>query len=225
MHVWPARRVGNRVRIMLRILIADDHDVVRFGLRQILEAQANWEVVAEASDGKEAVSRVLETKPDICIVDHSLPLMNGLEVTRQIRARVPKAEILIFTMHENEQLVQELLQAGARGYLLKSDARTHLIKAITSLASHQPFFTKKVSEALLDVYLARPERIASAITSRERTVVQLIAEGHTSKEVARILNISLKTVETHRATIMRKLQLTSSADLVRYAIRNKIIEA
>ena len=114
---------------MLRILIADDHEVVRFGLRQILEAQANWEVVAEASDGKEAVSRAIETKPDICILDHSLPLMNGLEVTRQIRARVPKSEILIFTMHENEQLVQELLQAGARGYLLKSDARTHLIDA------------------------------------------------------------------------------------------------
>ena len=210
---------------MLRILIADDHEVVRFGLRQILEAQANWEVVAEASDGKEAVSRAIETKPDICIVDHSLPLMNGLEVTRQIRARVPKSEILIFTMHDNEKLVQELLQAGARGYLLKSDAKTHLIEAITSLASHRPFFTKKISEALLDVYLARPERIASAITSRERTVVQLIAEGHTNKEVARVLNISLKTVETHRATIMRKLQVTSSADLVRYAIRNKIIEA
>ena len=143
---------------MLRILIADDHEVVRFGLRQILEAQANWEVVAEASDGKEAVSRAIETKPDICIVDHSLPLMNGLEVTRQIRARVPKSEILIFTMHENETLVQELLRAGAKGYLLKSDAKTHLIEAIASLASHRPFFTQKVSETLLDVYLARPEK-------------------------------------------------------------------
>ena len=210
---------------MLRILIADDHEVVRFGLRQILEAQANWEVVAEASDGKEAVSRAIETKPDICILDHSLPLMNGLEVTRQIRARVPKSEILIFTMHENEKLVQELLHAGARGYLLKSDAKTYLIEAITSLASHRPFFTKKVSESLLDVYLARPEKVSSVITSRERTVVQLIAEGHTNKEVARLLNISLKTVETHRATITRKLQATSSAGLVRYAIRNKIIEA
>ena len=121
---------------MLRILIADDHEVVRFGLRQILEAHANWEVVAEASDGKEAVSKAIETKPDICIVDHSLPLMNGLEVTRQIRARGPKSEILIFTMHENEKLVQELLGAGAKGYLLKSDAKTHLIEAVTSLASH-----------------------------------------------------------------------------------------
>jgi DNA-binding NarL/FixJ family response regulator len=208
----------------VRILIADDHEVVRFGLRQILEAQSNWEVVAEAGDGKEAVAKAVEAKPDVCVVDYSLPLMNGLEVTRQIRARVPKSEILIFTMHDNEMLVQELLQAGARGYLLKSDAKTHLIEAISSLASHRPFFTKKVSEALLDVYLARPEKMVSAITSRERSVVQLIAEGHTNKEVARVLNISLKTVETHRATIMRKLQIASSAGLVRYAIRNKIVE-
>lgn len=208
----------------MRILIADDHEVVRYGLRQILETQANWEVVAEAGDGKEAVAKAVETKPDVCVVDYSLPLMNGLEVTRQIRARVPKSEILIFTMHDNEMLVQELLQAGARGYLLKSDAKTHLIEAISSLASHRPFFTKKVSEALLDVYLARPEKMVSAITSRERSVVQLIAEGHTNKEVARVLNISLKTVETHRATIMRKLQIASSAGLVRYAIRNKIVE-
>jgi DNA-binding NarL/FixJ family response regulator len=212
------------VRIVVRILIADDHEVVRFGLRQILEAQANWEVVAEAGDGKEAVAKAVEAKPDVCVVDYSLPLMNGLEVTRQIRARVPRSEILIFTMHDNEMLVQELLQAGARGYLLKSDAKAHLIEAIASLASHRPFFTKKVSEALLDVYLARPEKMVSAITSRERSVVQLIAEGHTNKEVARVLNISLKTVETHRATIMRKLQIASSAGLVRYAIRNKIVE-
>ncbi len=209
---------------MIRILIADDHEVVRFGLRQILEAQANWEVVAEAGDGKDAVAKAIETKPDVCVVDYSLPLMNGLEVTRQIRSRVQKSEILIFTMHDNEMLVQELLHAGARGYLLKSDAKTHLIEAVTSLANHRPFFTQKVSEALLDVYLARPEKVVSAITSRERSVVQLIAEGHTNKEVARVLSISLKTVETHRATIMRKLQVSSSAGLVRYAIRNKIVE-
>jgi len=161
----------------------------------------------------------------LVVLINSVPLMNGLEVTRQIRATVPKSEILIFTMHDNEMLVQELLQAGAKGYVLKSDAGAHLIEAVTALASHRPFFTKKVSDALLDVYLARPEKVSSVITSRERTVVQLIAEGHSNKEVARVLNISLKTVETHRATIMRKLQVTSSADLVRYAIRNKIIEA
>jgi DNA-binding NarL/FixJ family response regulator len=210
---------------MVRILIADDHEVVRFGVRQILEGRANWEVVAEASDGKEAVAMAIETNPDVCVVDYSLPLMNGLEVTRQIRMRVPQSEILIFTMHDNETLVQGLLKAGARGYLLKADAKSHLIEAIASLASHRPFFTKGVSDSLLDVFMAGPEKAISAITSRERSVVQLIAEGHSNKEAARVLNISLKTVETHRATIMRKLQIASSADLVRYAIRNKIVEA
>ena len=210
---------------MVRILIADDHEVVRFGVRQILEGRANWEVVAEASDGKEAIAMAIETKPDVCVVDYSLPLMNGLEVTRQIRTRVPQSEILIFTMYDNEMLVQGLLKAGARGYLLKADAKSHLIEAIASLASHRPFFTKGVSDFLLDVFMAGPEKAISAITSRERSVVQLIAEGHSNKEAARVLNISLKTVETHRATIMRKLQIASSADLVRYAIRNKIVEA
>ena len=210
---------------MVRILIADDHEVVRFGVRQILEGRANWEVVAEASDGKEAIAMAIETKPDVCVVDYSLPLMNGLEVTRQIRTRVPQSEILIFTMYDNEMLVQGLLKAGARGYLLKADAKSHLIEAIASLASHRPFFTKGVSDSLLDVFMAGPEKAISAITSRERSVVQLIAEGHSNKEAARVLNISLKTVETHRATIMRKLQIASSAGLVRYAIRNKIVEA
>ena len=210
--------------LMVRILIADDHEVVRFGLRKILETRADWQIVAEANDGKEAVAMAIDTKPDVCVVDYSLPLMNGLEVTRQIRAHVPNTEVLIFTMHDNEMLVQGLLKAGARGYLLKADAKSHLIDAIESLFHHRPFFTKKISDAMLDVYLARPEKVVSAITSRERSVVQLIAEGHTNKEVARVLNISLKTVETHRATIMRKLQIASSAGLVRYAIRNKIVE-
>ena len=173
---------------MVRILIADDHEVVRFGVRQILEGRANWEVVAEASDGKEAIAMAIETKPDVCVVDYSLPLMNGLEVTRQIRTRVPQSEILIFTMYDNEMLVQGLLKAGARGYLLKADAKSHLIEAIASLASHRPFFTKGVSDSLLDVFMAGPEKAISAITSRERSVVQLIAEGHSNKEAARDRN-------------------------------------
>src|SRR5262245_44137978 len=210
---------------MTRILIADDHDVVRSGLRQILEDQANWEVVAEASDGKDAVVKAVQVKPDVAVLDYSLPLVNGLEVTRQIRARLPKTEVLIFTMHDNETLIQELLKAGARGYLLKSDARRHLIGAIESLALHKPFFTAKVSEALLDSYLTKPHREGSSLTNRERSVVQLIAEGHTNKQIAHILDISLKTVETHRASVMRKLNLSSSAGLVRYAIRNRIVEA
>ena len=210
---------------MIRILIADDHDVVRSGLRQILESQPTWEVVAEASDGKDAILRAIDTKPDVAVLDYSLPLVNGLEVTRQIRARLPKTEVLIFTMHDNETLIQELLKAGARGYLLKSDARRYLIGAIESLAVHKPFFTAKVSEALLDSFLTKPNREGSSLTNRERSVVQLIAEGHTNKQIAHILNISLKTVETHRASVMRKLNLSSSAGLVRYAIRNRIVEA
>src|SRR5436190_5217891 len=210
---------------MTRILIADDHDIVRSGLRTILEAQPNWEVVGEAADGKEAISMAVETQPDIAVLDHSLPLANGIEVTREIRARLPRTEILIFTMHDNEMIFQELLKAGARGYLLKSDAKHHLIRAIEALAMHKPFFTGKASELLLHSFRSRPGREASTLTDRERGVVQLIAAGHTNKQVANALGIGLKTVETHRATVMRKLNLSSSANLVRYAIRNKLAEA
>jgi DNA-binding NarL/FixJ family response regulator len=209
---------------MIRILIADDHEVVRSGLRKILEIQPDWEVVAEAADGKEAINKALATKPDIAVLDYSLPLINGIQATRQIRTRLPETEILVFTMHDSETLIQELLRAGARGYLLKSDAKRNLIAAIDALSAHKPFFTTKVSETLLDSFLARPTGEASTLTNRERGVVQLIAEGYTNKQVANILNISLKTVETHRAAIMRKLNLTSSASLVRYAIRNKLVE-
>jgi len=210
---------------LLRILIADDHVVVRVGLRHIVEAHPGWQVVAEAENGKQAVALAFETKPDVAIVDYSLPLLNGLEVTKQIRSRLSKTEILIFTMHDNENLFKELLQAGARGYLLKTDARKYLVRAIETLSAHKPFFTGVVSETLLNSYQHRPDRVRSALTDRERTVVQLIAEGNTNKEVANKLDISLKTVESHRAAIMRKLNLPSSAALVRYAVRNNIIEA
>ena len=208
----------------MRILIADDHDVVRSGLRRIVEAQPNWQVVAEAGDGKEAVQKALETKPDVAIIDYSLPLINGAEATRQIRSVLPRTEVLIFTMHDNVTLIGELLKAGARGYLVKTDAQRHLIGAIEALAAHKPFFTGKVSEALLDSFLLGPGRDRSALTHRERGVVQLVAEGYTNKQIAGLLDISLKTVETHRAAIMRKLNLTSPAALVRYAIRNQIVE-
>jgi DNA-binding NarL/FixJ family response regulator len=208
----------------LRVLLADDHDVVRSGLRPIVEAQENWEVVAEARNGKEAVAKAIETKPDVAVVDYSLPLLNGVEVTRQIRARLPRTEVLIFTMHDNEILIQDLLRAGARGYLLKSDATKYIIEAIEALALHRPFFTTKVAEAMLQVYAAKQSQATSPLTNRERTIVQLIAEGHSNKSIASTLNISLKTVETHRASVMRKLNLSSSAALVRYAVRNKIVE-
>jgi DNA-binding NarL/FixJ family response regulator len=158
-------------------------------------------------------------------VDYSLPFVNGLEVTRQIRAQLPRTEVLIFTMYDNEMLVRELFKAGARGYLLKSDARRHLISAIESLASRRPFFTPQASEALLESFLLQPSKEKTSLTTRECGVVQLIAEGHTNKQIARLLSISLKTVETHRAAIMRKLTLSSSAGLVRYAIRHKLVEA
>jgi DNA-binding NarL/FixJ family response regulator len=208
-----------------RILIADDHAVVRSGLCAILEAHPNWEVVAEASDGKEAISKAIEAQPDVVVIDYSLPVLNGMEVTRQIRARLPKTEVLIFTMHDNQALIEELLKAGVRGYLLKSDAKANLIGAVEALAAHKPFFTANVSEALLKSYVEGYKGASSPLTGRERTVVQLIAEGHSNKEMALLLGISLKTVETHRAAVMRKLKLSSSAALVRYAIRNKIAEA
>src|SRR3990172_1404607 len=207
---------------MTRILIADDHEVVRSGLRRILESQPKWEVVGEALDGREAIANALELKPDIAVLDYALPSVNGIEVTRQIRARLSRTEVLIFTMHYNETLIRDLLAAGARGFLLKSDASRFLLAAIESLAQHKPFFTAKVSEALLDSFLKRPDHAQFALTPRERGVVQLIAEGNSNKQIASVLNISIKTVEAHRSAVMRKLNLSSSASLVRYAIRNEI---
>jgi DNA-binding NarL/FixJ family response regulator len=209
---------------MLRILIADDHDIVRAGLRVLLERHVGWEVVAEAGDGKQAVSMALQTKPDIVVLDYSMPLINGVEVTRQLRERLPKTEILIFSIHDQEMLIRDLLHAGARAYVLKSDFKDHLHSAIESLAVHKPFFTGKVSEALLDTFLARPMQEGSTVSDTERNIVRLIAEGQTNKEIANSLNISLKTVETRRATIMKKLGFSSTADIVRYAVRNRLVE-
>ena len=210
---------------MTRVLIADDHEVVRDGVRAFLERHANYLVVAEAADGEEAIAKAIDTEPDVALLDYSLPLLNGLEVTRQIRARQPRTEVLIFTVCESELVIEEALKADARGYLLKYDANRYLLEAIAAVAAHRPFFTSKVTETLLKRYLDRPHQPASTLTNRERTVVQMIAEGHSNKQIGRILNLSIKTVETHRAAVMRKLNFSSAADLVRYAIRNQIIEA
>ena len=210
---------------MTRILIADDHEVVRSGLRLILEAHAGWEVVAEAADGKAAIVKALETKPDVAILDYSIPLVNGVEATRQIRKRNPQIEVLIFTMHDSETLVGEVLDAGARAYLLKSDAKEHLISAIEALAVHKPFFSGRVSKEMVETYLlAQKGRLGAVLSPRERIVVQLIAEGHTNKGIGAILNLGIKTIESHRAAAMRKLNITSTAGIVRYAIRNKLVE-
>jgi DNA-binding NarL/FixJ family response regulator len=208
---------------MVRLLIADDHDVVRAGLRRILEARADWSVVAEAADGRRAIAQAITSKPDVAIVDYSLPLINGVEATRQIRMRVPTVEVLIFTMHDNETILQDLLQAGARGYLLKSDVEQHLYTAVEALAVGRSFFTGRASERILDAYLMK-SKADGVLTSRERGIVQLIAEGHSNKAIAGVLNISIKTVETHRSNIMHKLNFDSTAALVRYAIRNKLVE-
>jgi DNA-binding NarL/FixJ family response regulator len=208
---------------MIKILIADDHEVVRSGLRALLSEQPNWQVVAEAADGKEAVAQVLKTAPDVAIVDYSLPLLNGVEVTRQIRLRSPGTEVIIFTMHDNNGLIRDLLQAGALGYLLKSDAKRLLLAAVETVAGHKPFFTGMVSETLRQSFLT--EGNDDPLSARERSVLQLIAEGHSSKNAASILNLGVKTIETHRAAIHRKLDIHSTAGLVRYAIRNKMIDA
>ena len=209
----------------MRILVADEHEIVRFGLRTLLEAQATWRVVAEAANGKEAIIKAVEMAPDVAIIDYSLPLSSGLEVTRQIRAKSPGTEVLIFTINDNETIIRELLQAGVRGYLLKSEAALDLIAAVRAVASGKLYLTPSLSEALLLSFTARLDREVSALSTRERQVVQLVAEGCASKVIARLLKISLKTVETHRAAIMRKFNVSSSAALVRYAVRNKLVEA
>lgn len=214
---------------MTRILLADDHDVVRAGLREMLNAREGWEVCGEAANGRAAVELALRLKPDVAVLDLTMPELNGLEATRQIRKELPQTEVLIFTMHETEQLIREVLAAGARGYVLKSDAGRHLISAIDALAHHKPFFTAAVSEALLDAYLKTASKQADGsafglLTDREREIVQLLAEGKSNKEVATALSISVKTVETHRATVMRKLGINSIVELVHYAVRNHLIE-
>jgi len=209
---------------MTRILIADDHEVVRSGLRRVLEAQTGWEVVAEAADGMDAIGKAAATKPDVAVLDYTMPLVNGAEVTRQIRARLPQTEVLIFTIHEDELLIAELLQAGARGYVLKSDLTGQLLDAIRSLSEHKPFFTTTISESLLASFLSQHTRKGIRLSDGERTVIQLISEGHTNRQVAKIQEISLKTVENRRRAIMSKLHLSSAAEMILYAIRNGLIE-
>jgi DNA-binding NarL/FixJ family response regulator len=188
-----------------------------------LSQQSNWQVVADAANGKEAVEQAFKTKPDVAIVDYYLPILDGADVTKQIRKGSPCTEVLIFTRREDNCVVQGVLRAGALGYLLKSDPAHLLIAAVATVADHKPFFTGVVSAALLRSFLTK--RNADALTPRERAVVQLVAEGHTSKQIGSILNLGVKTIATHRAAAHHKLHLRSTAGLVRYAVRNRIIEA
>jgi DNA-binding NarL/FixJ family response regulator len=194
-------------------------------LKDVLEAQSNWCVVAVAADGKEAIHKASEANPDVAVIDFALPLIDGVEVARQIRARLRKTEVLIFSLHSSEWLTRELLRVGARGHLLKSDANQSLVAAIRTVASHKSFFTPTAPERWLHSVTTQSDYDASALTDRERQVIQLIAEGHTAKTIGKLLNISFRTVEVHRLSVLRKLNLSKSTHLVRYAIRNALVEA
>jgi DNA-binding NarL/FixJ family response regulator len=215
---------------MVRILIADDHEMLRRGLRQTLEQHPKWEICGEACNGRQAVEIAEKTLPNVALVDLSMPEMNGLEATRAIKKVSPNSEVLILTVHETDSLIRDVLSAGARGYLLKTDPARQIVAAIEALAEHKPYFTWNVSKTMLDSYLARESGtdrppILSHLTSRERQVLQLLAEGRSNRAVSVLLGISVKTVETHRAAIMKKLGIGSIAELVRYAVRNSVIQA
>jgi DNA-binding NarL/FixJ family response regulator len=219
---------------MLRILVADDHEVARRGIRALLEAHPGWQVCAEARDGRETVELANTMKPDVVLLDIGMPNLNGLEAARQILAASPEVAILILTMQDSDQVVREVLRAGARGFLLKSDAGRDLIAAVEALQLHRTFFTTRVSQMVLQGFLDQDSKLGGrqrilddatdVLTGREREVIQLLAEGKTSKEVAVTLNLSVKTAETHRTNLMRKLDLHSVADLTRYAVRNGIVQ-
>ncbi len=212
----------------LRILLADDHEVVRQGLRAILLTQPDWSICGEAANGREAVEKAIALRPAVVILDLSMPELNGLEAAKQIHLAAPQIEVLVLTMHESEALVRQLFAAGARGYLLKSDAGKDLVRAVEQLSQHKLFFSSQIAGFILDGYI-HPQTPAgtpmATLTPREQEVVRLIAEGRSSKEIAEKLGISLKTAEVHRAHLMRKLDLHSVSELVRYAIRNGIIVA
>jgi DNA-binding NarL/FixJ family response regulator len=215
---------------MLRILLADDHDLTRAGLRYLLEKQNDWNICGEASNGRIAVEMAEKLRPDLAILDMSMPELNGLEVTRHILKKQPYAKILIYTMHETERIIIDALEAGAHGIVLKSDAGENMVAAVESIAKGRRFFTSRVAETVVEAYFSKKSsREADShghvvLTSREREVVQLLAEGKSNKEVADHLGISARTAEGHRSEIMRKLRFESLAELIRYAIRNEIVQ-
>jgi DNA-binding NarL/FixJ family response regulator len=216
----------------LRILLADDHELTRSGLRYLLEKHEDWSVCGEASNGRMAVQMAERLRPDVAILDMSMPELNGLEATRLILKKQPQLKILIFTMHETERVIVDVMEAGARGVVLKSDVGENIVAAVESVSKGRRFFTSRAAETVVEAYLSKRsdgEKDGALnqfiLTTREREVVQLLAEGRSNKEVADRLGISARTAEGHRSEIMRKLKLSSLADLVRFAIRNGIVQA
>jgi len=212
----------------LRLVVADDHALMRRGICDLLETEPGWEIVAQAVNGREAVDAVARTRPDVLVIDLAMPELNGLTAAREILRSFPRVEIVLLTMHNTDQTIREVLECGARGYVLKSDAEQDLIAAVKAVSQGKPFFTPSVAEVVLKGYLrqnARPEtpERMQELTTREREVVQLLAEGKGNKEVAVAMRVSVKTVEAHRSNINRKLSIRSTSELVRYAVRNAIV--
>lgn len=212
----------------LKLMLVDDHEVVRRGVAALLESHPGWMIVAQAADGRSAVQLAAEHRPNVVVMDIGMPELNGFEATRQLRNALPETEVLILTMHESEHLVREVIDAGARGYVLKSDAGLDLVAAVESLSRHEPFFTSVLASKVFAEGTRPPQRgrpTVVGLSKREREVLQLLAEGHPNRVVAERLKLSVKTVETHRARIMRKLGVESLAELVRYAVRENIVTA
>lgn len=214
---------------MIQVLLADDHALMRRGIRDLLEADSDINVVAEAGDGREAAHLTQKFNPDVLIIDLTMPELNGLDAIRQIRKDSPQVELLVFSMHDSENLIREVLSAGARGYVLKSDAALYLVEGVKSLARHKPFFTPRISEAILNTLVTsaagKSEKTSRGpLSAREREILQLLAENKSNKEIASRLGISVRTVETHRRSVMQKLDASSIVELVHYAIRNGIVQ-
>ena len=211
----------------LRIFVADDHDLIREGLKAILKAQPGWQVVGEAFTGRQAVTEAIRLRPDVVVMDIGLPELNGLDATRQIIRSLPQTEVLIVTMHESEEFVYKVLETGARGYVLKTNATRYLVNAVASLAEHTPFLVPYATQVLLNGHLNSSQRKetphgAKQLSEREREIVQLLVDGKRTKEIAAAAGISVRTAATHKTNILRKLDLHATAELVRYAILNKI---